>query len=117
MACACKLLPWSDPAKVRTHQRACAVMAKVHNIQLIDGSKRYPWAPDRRGHVRWLGMTWIGVPYPIRLALAKDLTGPLDGCGCNRRALVWWRLVKRSVARTFGTPRNQQRHGPRLPHH
>lgn len=96
--CTCRLLPWTDPDRVRMHRRACAVMGLVHGVKTIDGTARAPWMPNRRGHVYWLWMWWIGVPKPIRWAYPvirwwldlPPLSGPLEGCGCIRRLRAWW---------------------------
>lgn len=40
---------------------------------------------DRRGVVRWLGVEWYGVPYPLRIVLRILWRIPprrLPGCGC-----------------------------------
>ena len=40
-----------------------------------------------KNHTRWLGMTWIGVPEPLRWKLVwllKRQPVGLDGCGCIR---------------------------------
>lgn len=107
--CTCRLLPWSDPAKVRTHQRACAVMAKLHGLTLANGTEKYPWTPNRRGHVRWLGVDWIGVPAPVRWWMVEvrgvELSGPLEGCGCCRRLRGWWYArAWRRAGRIVGRP-------------
>jgi hypothetical protein len=39
--------------------------------------------------VRWLGVVWYGVPYPIRLALRRRLKGMLPGCGCIKVIKDW----------------------------
>ena len=43
--------------------------------------------PDKDGNVRWVGLTWIGVPMPVRQYVAgQSPTGratiDLPGCGC-----------------------------------
>ena len=40
---------------------------------------------DRRGVVRWLGVDWYGVPYPLRVVawiLWRIRPRDLPGCGC-----------------------------------
>jgi hypothetical protein len=60
--------------------------------------------PDALGRVRWLGMFWYGVPYPMRLRRSKRLarlfgvkpyTRPPAGCGCMAWAkTLWLKLTK-----------------------
>jgi len=42
--------------------------------------------PDPDGIVRWFGLRWYGVPYPVRLAMVYDgqikRAKDLPGCGC-----------------------------------
>jgi hypothetical protein len=78
-------------------------MAKTHGVSLANGTEKYPYLPNRRGHVRWLGMVWIGVPAPLRWWWVEvwglELSGPLEGCGCVRRLRAWWnaRAWRRSL--------------------
>ena len=32
--------------------------------------------------VRWLGVTWYGVPAPLRWLMGKQMSQGLKGCGC-----------------------------------
>jgi len=58
--------------------------------------------PDRRGHIRWAGLVWIGVPMPIRWYLWVRFgtnTAELPGCGCVRWLKAVWRLHLRARPR------------------
>jgi len=53
---------------------------------------------DANGHVRWLGMKWLGIPAPVRWWRNwRDETkwDQVPGCGC----LVWlkrlWMMIRR----------------------
>lgn len=52
--------------------------------------------PDERGRVRWMGLLWRGVPWPVRLKLPAHIR--LPGCGCvdSLKRLVEY---ARSIAR------------------
>ena len=69
------------------------------------------WHPDKRGRVRWLGLLWSGVPYPMRHYLAWRV-GPVKriarggwlgfvrsfaGCGCIRPAKAAWLKLRRCL--------------------
>ena len=49
------------------------------------------------GVIRWLGLDWYGVPYPVRLRLVRDgkLThqSKLPGCGCIKVLKDAWESV------------------------
>jgi len=58
--------------------------------------------PTKAGRVRWFGLDWIGVPYPIRLYLRARRGADVSkfpGCGCVRRLKTVWRLQLRRLAR------------------
>lgn len=50
--------------------------------------------PDGDGLVRYLWITWYGVPAFLRWMLGKRLTGPVPGCGCMRWAKNLWLRIK-----------------------
>jgi len=49
--------------------------------------------PDAGGRVKWLGVLWRGVPFPLRLALQvrwpRRNPWRLPGCGCLDRLKAW----------------------------
>lgn len=44
--------------------------------------------------MRYLWITWYGVPAFLRWMLGKRLTGPVPGCGCMRWAKNLWLRIK-----------------------
>ena len=56
--------------------------------------------PDAAGRIRWAGVTWSGVPMPLRLwwmlrtGRAVDV-GEWPGCGCVRPLKAWVKRWKR----------------------
>lgn len=64
--------------------------------------------PDADGIIRWMGLRWFGVPYPIRLwgrtGMYTETTGlasktdwrKLEGCGCLVVAKRLWRVIRRN---------------------
>lgn len=68
------------------------------------------------GIVRWAGVDWYGVPYPLRLLLWKrgKITHPsrLPGCGCIRSVKDAWE----SVRLMFTGDNNVAKHGPQSSH-
>lgn len=56
------------------------------------------WHPDKDGIVRWLGVRWYGVPFPIRAYLyarlgqgsPEEYIGAFAGCGCVVALKDWY---------------------------
>jgi hypothetical protein len=63
------------------------------------------WHADERGMVRWLGIRWRGVPYPLRVRLRRwgveFKRGPLPECGCMDRVKAWTEGVGERVRRAW----------------
>lgn len=81
---------------------ACAYVAK--------GERPYPprWCHvDADGSVRWLGVRWYGLPYPLRVFLwikyrdrwAWRHVRQLPGCGCIARLKDIWTGVRQWAGR------------------
>ncbi len=66
-----------------------------------------PRGPDDRGLVRWLGIRWRGVPWPVKMVLSDevmcgwlghDRPGRMEdmpGCGCSDRVKGWCERISR----------------------
>lgn len=65
----------------------CAVNGRLIDIGDADGCGRGIW-PEAGGVVRWCGVRWHGVPWPLRWRLVRRGVMPragmalLPGCGC-----------------------------------
>lgn len=66
-------------------------------ITWVDAAKRFGGV-----RVRWLGLTWAGVPWPVRWGMLWG-TGvnvrKLEGCGCSVPLKAWWLKVRRMARR------------------
>lgn len=55
---------------------------------------------------RWLGIDWIGKPFPLRLRLRRSwpFVGVEDapGCGCIMVLKRWWLKIRRRVVKKQG---------------
>lgn len=70
----------------------------------IEGGKLLEKCPkgkfgESAGVVKWLGLEWYGVPYPIRLALwichpKHPKPSGFTGCGCLKVVKDWWKNLK-----------------------
>ncbi len=49
---------------------------------------------ERPARVRWLGIRWIGVPFPKRIRVRIYIV-PAAGCGCIYALKVLWLRLKR----------------------
>lgn len=104
MTCGCTPQPVSlthDGRAIRadwqTHAAMCSVCMRCERwqVNVTTGVCPRGLAPNRDGHVTWLGMVWRGVPYPIRLLLAfrlrrVSLLRALPGCGCLNRVKAYY---------------------------
>ena len=59
--------------------------------------------PGDGGITRWCGVTWYGVPFPVRVwarftARTRPALSGWRGCGCVRWAKDWW--IRLAGART-----------------
>lgn len=58
--------------------------------------------PARWDRVRWLRLTWIGVPIPMRVLVwirRRAPRAPQPGCGCLAAGKLWWIRAVRAVVR------------------
>lgn len=69
-------------------------------ILYISGRVVCPWGkhPRKDGTIRWLGVRWHGVPYPLRLVVwARARTHPrpssFGGCGCVVELKSVWNII------------------------
>lgn len=86
----------------------CSVAGQPIGL-MIAGVKPCPRGrhPDQAGRVRWMGISWLGVPMPIRwlaAALGRERGGidqveQLPGCGCVERLKAWTVRLAGSVRR------------------
>lgn len=107
MTCRCQ--GQLDLRRTRAAMCVACPRARAYVICSVDGRATRGRAlcplgrfPDRLGLVRWLGLRWRGVPWPLRV-LDDDLAGvSLPGCGCVdalKRAWEW--IVKAARGRTW----------------
>jgi hypothetical protein len=85
----CSACGYSDFSKELT---TCTINNAPHVILVTNEGLPCPLGrfPDRRGRIRWWGLTWMGPPWPIRVYL--HMNGWLStiepdgwGCGCIYR--------------------------------
>jgi hypothetical protein len=137
MACGCKKTAPPDTRLLRARALMCGLCP--HRVGAMDepdvrcGLNKQPLVltvkgmatcpigrhPDQKtGMVEWLGQEWMGVPFPLKLAVrlrvmrwawgVGKLTGPVHGCGCHAevkrltapyRAAFWraWSKIRRAV--------------------
>jgi len=98
MGCGCNAKQSSDPTRTRAGMclacrgsrdgercRFSGVALTIHAGGLACPKRRHPV----EGVVRWLGIRWYGVPWPLRIWLvftkAECRLFDLPGCGC----MVW----------------------------
>ena len=72
----CLLCPHSGGAE----GRACRLDGRQLVHVTLNRSCPKGKHPDADGRVRWLGVLWRGVPWPLRWRLPKGVKPP--GCGC-----------------------------------
>ena len=69
------------------------------------------WHPDKRGRVRWAGVAWSGVPFPLRLWLwlrlddrdHDEFVASFAGCGCVRSLKAAWMWLVRKWRKNENT--------------
>ncbi len=102
-----------NPPTVELQTRAAMAMTLFAGGDLdrpIGDQPQFRFMPDEHGYIRWLRITWVGVPKPIRWIYASsflrgflglpEITGELWGCGCIKTL----RDIGASTAWRFHTP-------------
>jgi hypothetical protein len=101
-ACLCS---WCPDRSGLTH---CSLNGQPLHLLIHTGTCPAGRHADAHGRVVWCGIRWIGVPYPLRLAMRYKLgrlivgcgnrvdTRKLAGCGCIERfKQAWEKLIGR----------------------
>lgn len=98
-AAMCALCRHGGPHAERCRVDEAAVIVRINSRSCPLGRH-----PDNDGLVRWAGLRWRGVPYPLRRRAARfTRTGRLPGCGCldapKRIVENLWRKVAACIRR------------------
>jgi len=101
MGCGCESGAFCKAPGRRVRRVTPAQQAEAAMRVVFGGCSRGTWViPGRKygtPRVRWLGLTWVGIPWPVRAILPDHgVNGSvLEGCGCIAGLKLRWIRLKR----------------------